>query len=378
MIHFTQLHQLTKIANIKIEGEFNPSWSGKYHRVSRNNNTTIEPVIASGLIVKKVALNKKEILPNDILDLAHVSELIYTIVSNKFPILYTGITKGNLQTGVFGPGRLQHHVRKLLAALNSSTSHTQGWHEHANTRHKFLTKNINEQDLESALDDVFISFAHIADCESFEGTVFQAFKNQFKNQGIHPTELNYKKMKSNPSTVELPTNLDDLICNMEKPSSKHSTELGFPEKNYVNMEKSSSTYSTKSEFAYENYENMVDFKDPEDFDKFEQLLNWARSQSEISVVEKIVGKYTNQPSGLNGTPMVVFAELGSSGKALPHKWICRIPLKRTKSQKMSIVLPTRLLKWNIDQAQIETGKDANFKPKNIDQFIASPNLFLQF
>jgi hypothetical protein len=74
--------------------------------------------------------------------------------------------------------------------------------------------------------------------------------------------------------------------------------------------------------------------------------------------------------------MVVFAELGSSGRALPNKWICRIPLKLKKSKKIAITLPIRLLNKNIDQQKIEIGKDANFKPIDIDEFIEAPTTYV--
>ena len=357
MIDFTRMYNIRTIAKITISGDFNCSWNGRYHRVSRNNNTKFEPVIGSGLNVRKIALKEKTLLPDDILNLADFSNIIYTIVSNKFPILYTGITTGDLQTGVFGPGRLQHHARKLLASLNSSTNHTQGWHNHAYTRHKFLTEKLDKQDLETALDDVFISFAHITDPESFEGTVFQAFKDRFEKQQIQPTVLNHKKMKSNLSTVKLPTNLDELIYYSKKPFL---------------------TDSERPKVSDKNYENFVEFKDSKTFDKFKQLLTWARSLNEINVVEKVVGRYINQPPGLNGIPMVVFAELGDAGRALPNKWICRIPLKLKKNQDISIILPTRLLKGTLDQTKIETGISTNFRPTNIDEFINSPEAYVTF
>ena len=122
-INFTKFYPLQKILDLKIEGNFNRAWSGKYHQVSRNKETKFEPIIGSGLVVRKTALNKKEFLGDELLNIIACSGMIYTIISNKFPILYTGITTGDLKTGLFGHGRFKHHVRKLLAELNTTTNH---------------------------------------------------------------------------------------------------------------------------------------------------------------------------------------------------------------------------------------------------------------
>ena len=53
-------------------------------------------------------------------------------------------------------------------------------------------------------------------------------------------------------------------------------------------------------------------------------------------------------------------------------------IKAKKSKKISITLPTRLLKKNIDQTKIEMGIDTNFKPTDIDEFIEAPNAFVTF
>jgi hypothetical protein len=356
-INFTPYYALRKISDLKIEGSFNNSWSGKYHRVSRNKVTIFEPIIGSGLVVRTTELNNGKLLDDELSEIISRSGIIYTIVSNKFPILYTGITTGDLQTGVFGAGRLKHHVRKLLAALNTSTNHTQGWHGHAHERYKFLIENLNENDLCSALDDIFVSFAHVEDPDQYEGTAFDAFKTQLLKNAKEVTVLNHKTMKRTPSIINLPDNLD--------------ASMSFASwSKYLNL--------TKPKFIDENYENSAQFDNPGDFERFKKLLAWARNDIGLTVVEKKVRGYTNQPSDLNGIPMVVFAELGSSGRALPNKWVCRIPLKLKKSKTISITLPTRLLKKNIDQQRIEIGKDANFKPINIDEFIETPSTFVTF
>ena len=356
-INFTKFYPLQKILDLKIEGSFNRAWSGKYHQVSRKNETNFEPIIGSGLVVRKTALNKEEFLGDELLNIIACSGIIYTIISNKFPILYTGITTGDLKTGVFGQGRFKHHVRKLLAALNNSTNHTQGWHAHAQERHKFLSENLDENELSTALDDIFVSFAHVENPDQYEGTAFDAFKHQLLKRTKVITVLNHKKMKTMPSMVNLPGNFNDLI-----------SDAIFP--NYQD--------SIKPKFIDGDYENIVHFDNFVNYERFKKLLAWARTHSELAVVEKTVGGYTNQPSGLNGVPMVVFAELGNAGKALPNKWICRIPLKAKKSKKISITLPTRLLKKNIDQTKIEMGIDTNFKPTDIDEFIEVPNAFVTF
>ena len=81
-INFTKFYPLQKILDLKIEGNFNRAWSGKYHQVSRNKETKFEPIIGSGLVVRKTALNKKEFLGDELLNIIACSGMIYTIISN--------------------------------------------------------------------------------------------------------------------------------------------------------------------------------------------------------------------------------------------------------------------------------------------------------
>ena len=83
-INFSPYYALRKISDLKIEGSFNNSWSGKYHRVSRNKVTIFEPIIGSGLVVRTTELNNGKLLDDELSKIISRSGIIYTIISNYF------------------------------------------------------------------------------------------------------------------------------------------------------------------------------------------------------------------------------------------------------------------------------------------------------
>ena len=117
-------------------GVFNCDWQGDYHRVENGDSSWSEPTLGSGIGVGSPVLRENADLPDEVSKLENKSRFIYCIVSDIFPILYVGISEGDLRNGVFGAGRLQHHIRKLLASIGGSTNHTKGWRSHASLRHK--------------------------------------------------------------------------------------------------------------------------------------------------------------------------------------------------------------------------------------------------
>ena len=124
------------------------------------------------------------------------------------------------------------------------------------------------------------------------------------------------------------------------------------------------------------YENQTSFASDNDEHLFKLLLEWARSHSDVEMVEGIVGQYTNQPQGYNSKPVVRFAELGKAGRAMPNRWFCRIPLKTSLAHGMTVILPNRLIRPALSQDLIEPGKDSNFRPLDVKDFLARPNLYI--
>ena len=93
----------------------------------------------------------------------------------------------------------------------------------------------------------------------------------------------------------------------------------------------------------------------------------------LRVEEKRIGYYVEQPDGCNHIPMIVFAPLGRSGRALPKQWICRIPLV-CPGYGMTIVLPTRTRGAAADD-EITFGASSNFRPNDIDDFLRRPGYY---
>ncbi len=358
MVSFCEFFKLSKIAQINVQGDFNHGWLGDFHRLARNSETRCEPVIGSGLKVGPPALKDMISLPIEISCLVDQKCFIYCIVSDVFPILYVGITEGDLQSGLFGEGRLRHHIRKLLASIGGSTDHTEGWQHHAGERHKAYKSKLASGEEVVWVDDIYISLAKVDNPKQIEGTVLDLFEEKFHQQNIKVEVLNWAEPKREPAQIHLPENLTKILLSLGdccKPAKRIEIEL---------------------KVAGSNYENLTRFATDSDDHLFGLLLEWARSYSDVEMVESVVGKYTNQPQGYNSIPVVRFAELGKTQRAMPNRWLCRIPLKTSLAYGMTVILPKRLIRPTLSQDLIETGKDANFRPLDVKDFLFSPNRYL--
>ena len=92
--------------------------------------------------------------------------------------------------------------------------------------------------------------------------------------------------------------------------------------------------------------------------------------------EKIVDGYTRQPSGYNGTPMIVFCRLKGKFNASPHSWMFRIPLVDSKASPLTVILPDRIGAPKLPESKIVRGAAANFKPVDLQHFLNHPELYI--
>lgn len=224
---FTNFHQLGAICDIRIDGAFNPHWNKQYIETiqgkKKKKKYTKPDGVGSGLKSKPLKLRVSQAL-NDKADLAlsefnpamKFNQIIYAIVSKRYPILYVGISEGGLQRGVLKDGRLRHHVHKMLAIRESGTSHTAGWLQHAVERYdaNVLAKLANHSEqvfIAGLLDDVYIAIGHCAhdnwSSKQVEGTVLNAFECQLSKPNRPIQIMNTATVKCDPINIQLPGNI---------------------------------------------------------------------------------------------------------------------------------------------------------------------------
>lgn len=110
--------------------------------------------------------------------------------------------------------------------------------------------------------------------------------------------------------------------------------------------------------------------------RFRRLLDWAAARFP-EAAQKIVRGYTDQPTGYNGVPMLVFARIGPSGRATPHGWVARIPLTNGDAAPMTIILPESARRPDLDPARAATGRKGGWRPLDLDAFLQSPDAWLR-
>lgn len=209
-VHFSAFHGLDHLATVTLLGQFDPAWSMEYQ-------TKFPVGSGSGLKLSSIKLKPQGCLPQDIERVAapEYTEFAYLLTSIKYPILYAGVSKGNLKKGVFGAGRIGHHVRKILAIHQSlSTNHTSGWRHHAVERYQRILNDGTQK--EALLSDVQICVGRDADgwqSEDHEGYILAiAFSAMSRVLGpAHPIAiLNSGALRYASCEVLLPMNARDV------------------------------------------------------------------------------------------------------------------------------------------------------------------------
>jgi len=378
---FSEFHPLKDLVDLKFHGQFIKNWKGDYEKIWENSRSSCYPSNGgSGILVTKVPMKNESELPEDLRSILSKKGVVYILGSSRYPILYVGITEGDIQNSFFGKGRLIHHLRKLMASTGGGTRHTRGWLNHALERYE---DNCNNFRIDVGLDielvsDIRIAFAASDFPKKYEGTVLDVISEYFELKKQNFDILNSASLQRHPIKVLKSNNIDDLFQSNLEPSTSKFRENSFVSNTAPVIERENiiSNDETKS---IDDYQKFVSEMSQVDADRFVALLQWARTQSEFSSIqEKTVNGYTNQPAGYNGVPMVTFAEIGESGKAKARSWLCRIPLKCSEKNPMNIILPTRCMKGTLNQSKVFFGHDPNFSPLDLDDFLESPNDFISF
>ena len=127
--------------------------------------------------------------------------------------------------------------------------------------------------------------------------------------------------------------------------------------------------------AREDYVSHLDSMEPERRSLFRRLLGFVHENLlETDHVAKIVNKYTGQPDGCNGVPMLVFGKL-SGGNMAANSWVARITL----GGPLRIVLPRDWLAEGAQPPSVSLAGegDGTFSPNDNEDFLSNPSRYLR-
>lgn len=406
-LNFSRFYRIDELVQLDIQGAFNQTWTKEYDHLWSAGRKYTQPHVGSGIHVKKVKLLPSNKLPDDIrsfteLEVQHHG-FIYVLVSCRYPILYVGISEGSLRNGVFGVGRLLHHIRKLLAASGGITNHTAGWRSHAIKRYEDIVESLSQTggaggNLDSLgpilWGDLRIAIAHSLNAKQHEGDVLDQFESRLNRNGASVEILNSGSTNRMPATILFPKN-ETTMCGSQAEQqidAQSTTDQIFDEiaqetiKSIASEQLNSQKESLGNEALvleeHEEYDQDVastegfeeDFNKLDDFcqNTFIRLLAWARGlHAANGLQEKVIRGFTNQPPGYNSTRLLCFAELSNSRRAKKNSWIARIPLVCGPKKPMTIILPSSTLLAS--EEDISRGKDPNFRPLDIEDFLRRPS-----
>ena len=224
-IAFTNFYPLERLTPIILDGFLDKGWNRQYSSVKVGGKNYIYPDnLGCGQNLVPPRLLNENLLPPEVQRVSlDARGLIYVLTSTVYPILYVGISAKNLGEGLFNSGRISHHLRKLFAVHNSSTSHTQGWQSHAINRYadrvsisaKAAAEGPFAVGMSSVGSDLQIAFGYTSEdvwnCEDFEGTVFDYFEKRLK--AFHPNlvAMNTGKMQRHTANIIEPKNTIEMI-----------------------------------------------------------------------------------------------------------------------------------------------------------------------
>lgn len=217
-VKFTNCYRLLEVAHPNLSGQFSREWDRKYHRVTGKNSasTYIQPA-QGGSQLEARSIPLADGLPEEITETLSHDEALYLLFSDRFDVVYVGITTKGIENGVFGRGRLIHHVRKLVASSTEATSHTKGWTQHAVERYEQILNSLDaggQPSTEDLLGDIWVAIGVSADqwqSRNHEGTVLDHFKERIGEMTGRPFQiLNSARVKNEPVIVQEPPNLSKV------------------------------------------------------------------------------------------------------------------------------------------------------------------------
>lgn len=252
IIKLTSFAPLWSMTKVEATGSLEMGWDGAYESVKAKNHSYRYPRAGgSGQKIQPLKLMLRDNLPENIASLDDGrSGHIYILLSTVYPILYVGISQGNLRNGVFGAGRLGHHMRKIFASHASQTSHTQGWPSHAIDRYRdrvaaYQTSrglNLKPSNNDGTLvgGDLLIAFGKTDeewDPADYEGTVLDTLHDSLKLNGIDVQILNTGSVKRKAAVINLPDNIKEVTQNfLSSCADNNSNKVDCTAENEVHLD----------------------------------------------------------------------------------------------------------------------------------------------
>ena len=136
------------------------------------------------------------------------------------------------------------------------------------------------------------------------------------------------------------------------------------------------TSSLTNKEIFENYINSPNFEVKK---KFLEILKKIKSlpSENFEFTEKIVGGYSNQLSGYNNIPMVVYAKVYSgTNLAKPNEWFFRVPMVE-KNKDLTIFLNQKKINFDLNNKILSFEKKNICKPKNLSHFLTNINDYMK-
>ena len=136
------------------------------------------------------------------------------------------------------------------------------------------------------------------------------------------------------------------------------------------------TSSLTNKEIFENYINSPNYKVKK---KFLEILKKIKSLpiKKFDFTEKIVVGYSNQISGYNNMPMVVYSKVYSSTNlSKANEWFFRVPMVE-KNKDLTIFLNRKKINLDLNAKMLSFEKKIICKPKNLNHFLTNINNYMK-
>lgn len=122
--------------------------------------------------------------------------------------------------------------------------------------------------------------------------------------------------------------------------------------------------------------DFVESLGSQDAVRMERLIHWLLQLQVAAGAEAVIVRaYSGQPPGYSGVATLLVARLSKSGRAKRHQWVARIPLRCDARFPLTVVLPMTSSNAPECGDAITLGREACFRPNELDHFLGSPHLY---
>ena len=121
---------------------------------------------------------------------------------------------------------------------------------------------------------------------------------------------------------------------------------------------------------------------PEDQNRFSRILSYAEGIDILrEMPQKVIGGYTNPPTGYNAIPMIVYGQFTKSGNVASNGWFLRIPMPVSKAIGLTLFIPKCFASGNLNYSKVVnhgTSNQSFFYPLEIDHFLLHPEEYIDW